>query len=301
MALKRRYEPAETFSMEEDGFFGELYLPARNTFPGKCLILFGGSAGKFLLTQLVAEQFVDAGMNVLALAYHGAPGLPKFLVEQPVDVIEAAAKHLKRIGYRKVGLWGISMGGCLALLAGSLLPELISCVVSVAPMELVPQGEVRKKPVAESAFCFHGIPLPYAPYVPSDGDAWYQAYRQATRHHKEPYSRELLLECYRQNPNPEAVIPVWDINGPILLLGGERDGMCPTPETFASLLSQLEAHRFSHPVEHHLYPHLGHYVLPVKPATTKLLRAEREFPQECEVERAESWQDTLRFLWEVWQ
>lgn len=109
-----------------------------------------------------------------------------------------------------------------------------------------------------------------------------------------------MLECYRQNPNPEAVIPVWDINGPILLLGGERDGMCPTPETFASLLSQLEAHRFSHPVEHHLYPHLGHYVLPVKPTSARFLRAEREFPQECEVERAESWQDTLRFLREVW-
>ena len=131
MMLKQRYEPAETFSMAEDGFFGELYLPAHNAFPGKCLILFGGSAGKFLLTQLVAEQFVDAGMTVLALAYHGALGLPKFLVEQPVDVIEQAAKHLKRIGYRKVGLWGISMGGCLALLAGSLLPELISCAVVV--------------------------------------------------------------------------------------------------------------------------------------------------------------------------
>lgn len=115
MMLKQRYEPAETFSMAEDSFFGELYLPAHNAFPGKCLILFGGSAGKFLLTQLVAEQFVDAGMTVLALAYHGALGLPKFLVEQPVDVIEQAAKHLKRIGYRKVGLWGISMGGCLAL------------------------------------------------------------------------------------------------------------------------------------------------------------------------------------------
>ena len=58
MMLKQRYEPAETFSMAEDGFFGELYLPAHNAFPGKCLILFGGSAGKFLLTQLVAEQFV---------------------------------------------------------------------------------------------------------------------------------------------------------------------------------------------------------------------------------------------------
>ena len=240
-------------------------------------------------------------MTVLALAYHGALGLPKFLVEQPVDVIEQAAKHLKRIGYRKVGLWGISMGGCLALLAGSLLPELISCVVSVAPMELVPQGEVRKKPVLESAFSFHGQPLPYAPYVPSDGDAWYKAYRQATLLHKEPYSRELLLECYRQNPTPEAVIPIWNINGPILFLGGAQDGMCPIPETFASLLSQLEAHPFPHPVEHHLYPHLGHYVLPVKPTSAKFLRAERAFPQECEAERAESWQDTLRFLREVWQ
>ena len=77
--------------------------------------------------------------------------------------------------------------------------------------------------------------------------------------------------------------------------------MCPIPETFASLLSQLEVHPFHHPVEHHLYPHLGHYVLPVKPTSAKFLRAERAFPQECEAERAESWQDTLRFLREVWQ
>ena len=207
MMLKQRYEPAETFSMAEDGFFGEMYLPAHNAFPGKCLILFGGSAGKFLLTQLVAEQFVDAGMTVLALAYHGALGLPKFLVEQPVDVIEQAAKHLKRIGYRKVGLWGISMGGCLALLAGSLLPELISCVVSVAPMELVPQGEVRKKPVLESAFSFHGQPLPYAPYVPSDGDAWYKAYRQATLLHKEPYQPRAAAGMLPAESHPRSSHP----------------------------------------------------------------------------------------------
>ena len=36
MALKRRYEPAETFSMDEDGFFGELYLPTRS--PACCKI-----------------------------------------------------------------------------------------------------------------------------------------------------------------------------------------------------------------------------------------------------------------------
>lgn len=300
MLWTRRYRPVKTFSVAEDGFFGELYQPTGNSFPGKCLILFGGSAGKFLLTQLVAEQFLDAGMSVLALAYHGAPGLPKFLVNQPVDGIETAAKYLKGIGYEQIGLWGISMGGGLALLAGSLLPELISCVVAVVPMELVMQGEVRKKPVPESSFSFHGTPLPYAPYVPSDGNAWYRAYRQASKLHQEPYSRDLLLEAYRQNPNPDAIIPIWKIAGPILLLGGGLDGMCPNRETFASLLTQLEAHQFPHPVEHHLYPHLGHYVLPIKPASAKLLRAEREFPQACAAERAESWQDTLRFLREIW-
>ena len=46
--------------------------------------------------------------GVLILPYHGEPGLPKLLKDQPVDVIEKAALWLKAQGYEKIGLWGIS-------------------------------------------------------------------------------------------------------------------------------------------------------------------------------------------------
>lgn len=298
---KPRYQPTQTFSMAEHGFFGAFYPTLEPSFSEQCVMVLGGSSGGFSLTQRVAEHLVDAGFSALALAYHRAPGLPKFLVDQPVDVVEYAAQYLKRLGYRQIGLWGISMGGGLALLAGSLLPELVSCVVAVAPTELILQGERRKKPVAGSSFYFHGTALPYANYVPSDGDAWYCAYRQVSQLHQEPYSRDLLLTAYRANSNQEAILPVWKINGPLLLLGGALDGICPMPETFASLLGQLAAHQFPHPVEHHLYPHLGHYVLPFRPTGAHTLRAERTFPEECDRERTQSWRDTVRFLQERWE
>ena len=98
MAAKR-IKPNQSFSMEQDGFFGEYYKAKDNAFPGKCIIAFGGSVGKFLLSQMMAWEFAAAGMDVLILAYHGEPGLPKLLKNQSVDVIEKAALWLKAQGY----------------------------------------------------------------------------------------------------------------------------------------------------------------------------------------------------------
>lgn len=298
---KPKYEPTQSFTMQEDDFFGEFYQPPQNRFPGKCVILFGGSAGKFLLTQLQACCFVDAGMSAMAICYHGAPGLPKDLKEQPVDVIEHAALWLKKQGYEKVGVWGISMGGELALLAGSLLPELIGCVVAVAPLEMVMQAQTAgERPTDGSSFSFHGSALPFAKFIPQDSKTWFREYIRQSWQHKEPYTRELLLRAYAANDVPEAVIPTWNISGPVLLLGGEMDGMCPNVESFAAIQKRMQAHNFAYPLEVRLYPHLGHFVLPFKPYTTKALWAERHYPQECDAERAQSWQDTLTFLREVW-
>ena len=298
---KLAHQAERAFSVEKDGFFGEFYRGIGEGFPGKSMILFGGSAGKFLLTQMLAQWFVEAGLSVVALAYHGEPGLPQELRNQPVDVVERAAQWLHAQGFEKVGLWGISMGGGLALLAGSLLPELVSCVVAAAPLEMVTQAQTTTDHLLEgSSFSFHGQPLPYVPFVPSDGKAWHKAYMRASWQHKEPYTRELLLDAYRANPEPRAVIATWNIAGPVLLLGGEMDGMCPNRETFAAIGERMRAHGFPHAFETRFYPHLGHYVLPLKPYTSKMLRAERKFPAECDAERQQSWQDTLQFLREKW-
>ena len=114
----------------------------------------------------------------MIIAYHGKNGLPKILKNQPVDVIENSAKYLLNNGYKQIGVWGISMGGCLALLAGSLMPELISCIVSIAPLQMVMQAEKAKTPVEGSSFSFHGTELPFVRYVPQ-GKAWKQEMKKA--------------------------------------------------------------------------------------------------------------------------
>ena len=71
--MTKKVQPEQRFSMERDGFFGEYYRARCNTFPGKCVIAFGGSVGKFLLSQMMAWEFAASGMDVLILAYHGEP------------------------------------------------------------------------------------------------------------------------------------------------------------------------------------------------------------------------------------
>jgi len=293
--MTKKAKPDQRFSMERDDFFGEYYRAKHNAFPGKCMIAFGGSVGKFLLSQMMAREFVAAGMDVLILAYHGEPGLPKLLKDQPVDVIEKAALWLKAQGYEKIGLWGVSMGGCLALLAGSLLPDLVSCVVASAPMEMVPQAEDNKCPIPGSAFRFHGKSLPYVKYIP-DGKAWKQAFREASLRRKEPYTKDLLRTAYAENDEPEAVIKIWNINGPILVLGSALDSMCPDEETIRRYRAQLEEHAFPHRFESRVYPHLGHFILPVRPYSSALFISERKYKKECAAERKQSWEDTLAFL-----
>lgn len=298
--MKRKYKPDRKFTVEKDGFYGELYISTDKVFKEKCIIAFGGSEGSFLLTQLCADRFKEAGISVMAIAYHGKNGLPDILKNQPVDVIENSAKYLLNNGYKKVGVWGISMGGCLALLAGSLMPELISCVVAIAPLQMVMQAEKSKTPIHGSSFSFHGIELPFAQYVPQ-GKAWKQEIKKAMWKHKEPYMKDLLQLAYKENNNKNAEIKVENIKAPILLLGGAMDSMCPNEETFNKITERLEVSNFSYHAESIIYPHLSHYVLPIKPLSAKMFLAERKYPDECNKERIASWQDTLSFLKTYWQ
>ena len=133
--------PEKSFRVKTDGFYGDFYRASHNSYTGKALIAFGGSAGTKQINRLLAGSFCDAGMDVMVIEYHGQEGLPKDLQNQPVETVELAAKWLKGAGYRKIGVWGISMGTCLAVLAAAEFPDLISCVVLVSPMHMVTQAK----------------------------------------------------------------------------------------------------------------------------------------------------------------
>lgn len=174
---------------------------------------------------MLAQVFQAQGLTTLALAYVLEEGLPQKFLNVPIDPLEVAAKRLHDMGYEKVGLWGISKGAELALVAGSLLPGLVNVVIAVAPMNTVCQGFAKEKGIAflpGSSWSFHGKEIPYTPYV-TEKFPMGQVLRKSIRL-RDITMYDLYLPLV-QHPNPEAVIPVEKITGPVLLISSKMDHM----------------------------------------------------------------------------
>ena len=244
--VRLKYKPTQTFNVREDKFFGEFYRAARKGYPGKAVIAFGGSMGTMLINRMLAEKFADAGIAVMIIEYHGKDGLPEDLQDQPVEVVKYAAEWLKGAGYEKIGVWGISMGTCLAVLAAANFPELISCVVAVSPMHMVTQAERKNDSgVREgSSFALHGEPVPYAEWN-MDSKTFNRRYYRDCLKHKDPYSRGIIEDAYRNNTNEAALLPVEKIKGSVLFISGKQDGMCPAFESSEFMMRRLDEHHIT--------------------------------------------------------
>ncbi len=165
--IKADLKPNINFLLNENGFTGALFKPDQELYPQKAIIILGGTEGKFELTKLLAKQFTKNGITTMALAYFNEPGLPDHFENNPIEYIENAALWLKNNGYSKVGIWGISKGAELALISASLMPNLISTVVAVCPINIVPQGFMKNKLpklLHCSSWSWRGNELPYGEF-----------------------------------------------------------------------------------------------------------------------------------------
>lgn len=263
------------YRVKTDGFHGELFLPAENRYPGKALICFSGSDGKFELSRMLAGVFQSHGLTTLALAYVTEEGLPKQFSHIPIDLLEAAAERLHDMGYKKVGLWGISKGAELALAAGSLLPGLVNAVVAVAPMNTVCQGFTRERGIAivpGSSWSFHGKEVPYTAYglekFPLGHVLW-----------KSVQARELTMcDLYLplvRNPNPAAVIRVEKITGPVLLISSKMDTLWPSELAAKQVMKRLRDSRFPYFYEHLSYEYGGHLFFPMELWLARFFKGDR--------------------------
>ena len=95
------------------------------------------------------------------------PGLPDELIEVSIEPIERAVAYLRQRGFDRVGIYGISKGGELALLAASLMPQ-ITCVVAISPLACAMPGITGNKSLAgkglsdRSSWTWRGEPVPCA-------------------------------------------------------------------------------------------------------------------------------------------
>lgn len=285
------------YRVATDGFFGELFLPAEDKFPGKALICFSGSDGGIELSRTLAGVFQSHGLTTLALAYVLEEGLPKQFSNVPIDPLEAAAKRLHDMGYEKVGLWGISKGAELALVAGSLLPELVNAVIAVAPMNTVCQGFVKEKGISflpGSSWSFHGKELPYSSYGMEKFPLG-EILRKSIKI-KDVTMYDLYLPLV-QNPNPDAVIQVEKITGPVLLISSKMDNMWPSELAAKKIMERLQEHNFSYDYQHLSYDYGSHLFVPVDLPSAKFFKGDRGKNKEAgHNARMDSLTKTLEFV-----
>ena len=285
------------FSLEDDGFIGKLYIPNEDNFKGKVLIVFSGSDGIFELSQKLAGKFVEAGLTTMALAYWNMPGLPEGMEDIPLEYLGKVFDSLTELGYEKIGLWGVSMGAEYALLAASYLPQKFSCVIACSPIHFATQGITKNKNNAtNSAYSFQGKSLIFNKYKKSMSK-WTAAKYILKRGE---YSVRFMYDDISENPIEGSIIPVENINGPILMFAGEMDSMWPATLAGDKIIERLNAKNFGFKRELYKYEHGSHYMVPMSLKSDKLFKAERKYPEESQRIKADIWEKTLNFIASVW-
>lgn len=152
-------------TVEKDGFEGILFGGDRTK--QKVVIVMSGSNGGMSLTEKEAQFYHQHGIPALALALFKTKQTQKDLDRVPVEYVERAIAWLKKRGYQRIAIDGTSKGSELALLAGSMFPE-ITCVIARVPSYFVSEGlcvkGLSKGPSGTSCWSYRGKELPFASY-----------------------------------------------------------------------------------------------------------------------------------------
>lgn len=213
---------------------GILFLPA-GSGPHPAVLVVGGSEGGVPAGR--AAWLANHGYAALALAYFRYENLPQNLEAIPLEYFGSAiAWMMKRpeIEPDHIGVLGTSRGGELALQLGSMyLP--VRAVVAYVPAN-VRHGACCGDNTVPYAWTWHGQPLAYLRYILSRNS----------------------VDMGDPTAVMRAEIPVEDTRGPILMIGGEDDGVWESAGMVEAAAGRLKGAHFRYEVEVLKYPHAGH-------------------------------------------
>ena len=238
--------------VHEGGLRGMLFLPARPHAGG--VVVLGGSEGGSSQAEQVAALMASRGIPALALAYFGVEGVPRHLVEVPVEYVEGAIAWMRaraEVPGARIGIVGSSRGVELALLAASGR-ERVGAVAAFAGSAIAWPG-VGPGTSPRCAWTRDGTGVPYA--VPAGVDPPARAAGDPV------VLRDGFLEACRDAATvARAAIPVERIAGPLLLVSGGDDRLWPS-DRFAALALRRRADGGCASSDRHLrYAGAGHTV-----------------------------------------
>ncbi|MBE7157731.1 MAG: dienelactone hydrolase [Rhodospirillales bacterium] len=213
------------------------YYPASGAgrYPG--ILLLGGSEGGLGPgTTRMGKALAAHGFDVLHVAYFGAPDEPEKLVDVPLETFDRGLAWLRvrpEVDGERIGIVGGSKGAEAALLYASRTPA-IKAVVAGMPSSVVWPG-INYAETMQPSWTVGGKPVPFLPYVfGSDDRNLYSVYDNG-------------LKALDQHP--DAVIPVENIGGPVMLIGGKADTLWPSCLMAEQIAARLKAKGFHHEVQ----------------------------------------------------
>ena len=289
--------------IEEKGLVGTLFCPYTSG-PHPAVVALGGVGGG--LREGGAEALASEGFAALALAYFGLEGLPRELVEIPLEYFERAIAWLKsqpEVDAKRIAVVGNSKGGELALLLGATYPEDVRAIVGYAPSGVVWQGITFDREFyhggPRSPWALGEEPVPFARFAnPLPAEMVRMVGFYFGRH---PIVGRVFYERALENEAAIAAaeIAVEKIHGPLLLISGTDDQMWPSTPLSDMAIERLMAHDHPFPYEHLRYEGAGHMItLPnSEPPPSWTSRYEVGGTREAnEFANVDSWTQVLGFL-----
>ena len=276
------------------GFESVLYRG--NGTKEKVLIVISGSNGGMRLTEKEARFYHENGIPALALAIFKTKQTQKNLDRVPIEYVERAVKWLKKVGYQKIGIDGLSKGSELALIAGSMFPD-ITCMIARVPSYFVSEGlrisGISKNPSGTSCWSYRGKELPFASYKSRKFNILKMLMKEKELH--------ILTFNKGKKVTPETVIPVEKINGPVLLLSSKQDEVWESYKSAAIMEKQLSDTKFRFAHKHIAFPHLSHAMTTDCSLLYKIaFKSERLYQKECAAEREQLKHELMNWIANVW-
>ncbi|HEX9328149.1 MAG TPA: acyl-CoA thioester hydrolase/BAAT C-terminal domain-containing protein [Reyranella sp.] len=242
--------------VRSDGLVGWLFLPPGE--PKGAVIVLGGGGGT--IDEYWGAMLASHGYAALNLAYFNQPGLPRGLVNIPLEYFDNAIRWMRKqpwLGNRLLAVWGPSRGGELALLLGATFPD-INAVAAWVPSGVMFWGIGPNDAGDDRAsWTFRGKPLPYL-----QQDNPFAATVPALERDR-PIAYAPIYRSHLQDRHAveRATIAVEQIRGPVQLVSGADDQMWPSAELADIAFHRLQEHRHPYPFRHLKFDRAGHQIL----------------------------------------
>jgi len=263
--------------LREPGLVGVFYEPPGGGRHPAVLVL-SGSGGGIPPAGGHGGGLASRGFAVLALAYFGAPGLPRTLSNIPIEYFGRALQWLTSqpsVDSDRIGVLGGSRGGELALLLGTLYQNL-KVVIAYMPSNVVWRGCCDM--TTQVAWTVGGRPVAAMP----------------------PPGRRDFFAASR------AEIQVERIQGPVLLISGKDDGVWDSSGMARKIVARLRSNNFQYKYLSLEYDNAGHGI--TRPYTSTMELNTRRHPLSGRIvhmggtpagtakAREDSWRQMLAFV-----